>query len=32
VGQRYPGTRELGRDAERARAEQGQDDAGLGDR
>ena len=32
VGQRHPGPGQLGRDAERARPEQGQDHAGLGDR
>ena len=32
VGQRHAGPGQLGRNAERARPEQGQDDAGLGDR
>ena len=32
VGQRHAGAGQLGRDAERARPEQGQHDAGLGDR
>ena len=32
VGQRHPGAGQLGRDAERARPEQGPNDAGLGDR
>ena len=32
VGQRHAGAGQLGRDAERLRPEQGQHDAGLGDR
>ena len=32
VGERHPGPRQLGRDAERPRPEPGQHDAGLGDR